>query len=480
MNGAGRGWRVVLVRLPPGGASTVQDANGPIPAVLRDSLGWEDARALLDKLHAVGALGALLPDAAVCAVHPTEVAAITCTSCGAWTCAECRAGAGGASLCPACARKSDKGRRSRRLRILFSLFLFSVFLFQVASYLRSEAAALVPPVRVAIVQFAPERLLGSGRLRALNQPDDGGGRSLYDIAAFFEQEHARYTGSGGPILDVTIRGPFAQEVQPPSLGERDAPWWRFALVAWQYPRYFHDLARGFNIEPDNFGARIYVVWTDNAGDVAGDSRGSQKGRVGISWLSVDEPNLGYSVVSVAHELAHILGAIDNYAEGSYLAHWPEGYVEPFAEPLWPQAWAELMAVDRPTGPEDEREVQSLFETRIGYDTAARIGWIAPEQAELYYQPRLTMPEEVLHKLERQRDAQREVARQTLGSPAENMKPGEAPAGIARPRDEVPPDPPEMFSMFEDGGKEGAQAEGAADAPCCSGGLAPPTQVPSGP
>ncbi|MSP55577.1 MAG: hypothetical protein EXR69_08240, partial [Myxococcales bacterium] len=415
-------WRVVLTRVPAtADAHAVVDAicgsaKGGLPRVMGLPLSWEAAVALLEQLRAIGAEVALVPSASTCGFHPADIASGQCGVCHSTICAECRASALGQRVCPNCLRTANRVRRNRRLRQLFVGFLFAVFLFEVATFLRREAAALTPPVSVVIVQLAPQRLLAHPVLREMNQPDEGAGRSLYDISMFFQQEFTRYTGSTAPILNISLRGPFPEIVKPPVVLERASTWFRMALTAWQYPRYFHGLARRHRVEPDDFGARMYVVWTDSAADVVGDSRGSQKGRVGVTWLSVGEANLGYSVVSVAHELAHILGAVDSYDEGSYLAHWPEGYVDPFAIPLWPQAWAELMAVDRPTGPLAELEVTSMFDTRIGYDTAARIGWIAGEQAEFYYQPRLQMPEQILHEIE---EARRRVGvAQSLGAAAE--------------------------------------------------------------
>ncbi len=433
-------WRVVAARLPTGASQTPPGAPpplGPTTPVLQGA-SWAEATAVVERLQRMGGTASVLADAGVCAVHPTELAGTRCVTCAAWICGQCRGDAEGLSACAACTRKAKTKAGYKRLRTLFSMFLFAAFLFEVSRYIRREAAALEPPVAVSIVQFAPSYLLRDPRIRAINQPDGDGGRSLHDIATFYAQEYARYTGRDERLLEVTIRGPWEENVRPPTLGDRDASWWELLLVSWQYPRYFHSLARSHGFDPDAFGARLYIVWTDSEGDVSADSRGSQKGRVGITWLSVDEPNLAYSVVSVAHELGHILGAIDTYEEGSYLSHWPEGYVEPFAVPLWPQRWAELMAVDKPASPNSEREVQSLFEQRIGYDSAARMGWIAPEQAELYYAPRLTMPEQTLQLIEQASDrAAARTEAQRLGPVGESMNP--AAIGPLFPGvDEAPP------------------------------------------
>ena len=63
-----------------------------------------------------------------------------------------------------------------------------------------------------------------------------------------------------------------------------------------------------------------------------------------------------------------------------LPSYPEGFMEPFQNPLYPQRFAEIMAVD---------------ELRIGYRTAADLGWIADEEADRFYQPPETTPEDLL-------------------------------------------------------------------------------------
>lgn len=344
----------------------------------------EAATQRLRELAAEGIPAALLPDAAACAAHPAELARGTCRDCGGPCCAACAAAAGGASRCARCASSRARARQARQLRDSVALLGFALFLYGVSRHLRAEAAALEPPVRVLIAQFVPPRLADDPRVRALNTPDGGAGRALTDIAPFYARERTRWTGAGGAPLVVTLPAPVATDIDPPPVPGRGARWAE-AVRAWTSARYFHRLADRHGLAPDAYGARIYVVWTDAPGDVTSDSRGSRTGRLAIVHLTTADPNPGYAVIAVAHELAHVLGAGDTYAEADYLARWPEGYAEPFASPPWPQPFAELMAVDRPTGPHTEQEVSGLGDVRVGAATAAGMGWLDPAVAADYYE-----------------------------------------------------------------------------------------------
>jgi hypothetical protein len=54
-----------------------------------------------------------------------------------------------------------------------------------------------------------------------------------------------------------------------------------------------------------------------------------------------------------------------------------------------------MAVDVPLSPTEEFEVTTLKQLKVGYDTAAGMGWIGPEQAKLFYTPPALSPDERL-------------------------------------------------------------------------------------
>lgn len=401
----------MLVRLPRGGVSALLSAlprdrtldPGKLPLVLRVVDDEETAVQTARRLRLVGAAVALLEESAppelspYCVDHPTGLAAGTCRDCRRPICPACALAAQGQPLCVDCHQRQQRSRGRTRLRQLFMVFLFCVFLFEVARALREDARNTSPDgvVSVGLFQFVPPGRLHAPVVRALNARPEAGSSSLWSVGAWFDAERERYMGRSGPYLRVSVRGPWVETVRPPSLGGPDDPWWRLALQAWRYVRYFHDLAEDRGVDPDDVAVRVYVIYGDDDGDLAAHSRGSERGRVAVAFVSLDEQNPAYALTTVAHELAHTLGAEDLYDESTGLSKFPEGFVEPFAEPLLPQRYAELMAVDRPIGANTEAEVRSLAELRVGYATAARLGWIGEEQAAWFYDPPSLRAQEAL-------------------------------------------------------------------------------------
>ncbi len=401
-------WQVVVVRVPAAARAAVE-ATVPggrrlqpvdLPWVTRVTLDPAEARETAERLRAAGAVVLVMVEpaageSAFCPTHPGRIAARSCVRCGAPTCTACRQDAHGDEVCASCARAGRGPRRQIRVRQLFSLFLFAVFLYGVARWQIDQRTALSPrgPVTVAIYQFAPPDEPAAPLIRALNDPTAPGGRSLHGIEAWFNAERARYAGPSD-YLQLDLRGPWGREVRPPPLdGDPD---WLAPLRAWRYARFFHLLARDQGEDPDAASVRLYIIYARDPGDLASHSRGSADGRIAVAWIDLDEANPAYPIVTVAHELGHTLGAPDLYRPEDGHARHPEGFVEPFAEPLYPQRWAELMAVDRPINHHMEAEVRSLDEVRIGHHSAAAMGWITAEQARVYYSPPGLKPEDHLH------------------------------------------------------------------------------------
>jgi hypothetical protein len=333
-----------------------------------------------------------------CSTHPALFASLACHRCGAPICHHCMVRAEGQALCDRDLHKRRATATRTRTRQLFAVFLFTVFLYQVGSWFREDQNRVSPygPVPMVVAQFVdadpgPDPWI----VKALNgEPVRGyAGPSLKELGAWFDAEHRRYTKSEFPYAQITVRGPWHAHVDPPELG-RNSPWWRIGFASLFYARYFHNLALDHGIDTREFGVRAYVVFKGGDEDLASHSRGSEKGRLAVAYVALEEANPAYALASVAHEICHALGARDLY-EPTMLPSYPEGFVEPFQKPLYPQRFAEIMAVDLPVGRGEENEIQSLDQLRIGYRTAADLGWIGEEEADRFYTPREVQPEELL-------------------------------------------------------------------------------------
>ena len=437
----------MVVRVPTRVATAVRDAlpsprdlsPDELPFIARTTSEQKVAARTAARLRAAGAVVVVLEepggktDGAFCGFHPDRIAARACLYCAAPICTSCRRRAGDEDICPDCVARGRGKRRSTRLRQLFMMFLFAVFCYEVYAYFRHQRQIVSPggPVRIAILQFAsPDEPLPPAA-RALNAVG-GTGSSFEDIGPWLSAEHKRYGGKGNYTVDVL--GPWGRSVEPPSLAGPDDGPLRAAWQAFQYPLYFHGLATEQGVDPSSYGARIYVVYADDVGDRASESRGSKKGRVAIAFVSAREPNPAYAVLTVAHELGHVLGAGDLYDPSTFAAMHPEGFVEPYSSPLYPQEFAELMAVDRPIDVHQEAEVRSLDEVRVGQRTAAAFQWIRREQADLFYQP------PALSAQDRLRPAGVEVAEAAALGPEVAEALPEPPAGPPEAPPGSPPDP----------------------------------------
>ena len=397
-------WRVLVVRVEPGREDDVREslpsppsAGLPLqlPLVTRVTSSALTAQQTAERLRENGAVVMIVGEpsegpSAFCEAHPGRIAARRCMRCGAPVCLSCRAAAGDEDVCPACWAKVRTPRRRVKQRQLFVLFLFVVFLYELWRWWAADQAATSPhgPVRVGLYQFVPPERAQAPIVRHLNDrsPAEPWGRldRIVDVAPWFDAERARYGGPQG-YLHLETHGPWpGTPTLPPSLQAEDPPLlgaWRALRTTWALA----EAARARGVDPDEVAVRLYVIYSDSEDDLAAHSRGSPSGRLAVVYVDLDEANPGYAALTIAHELAHTLGALDLYDDQS-LAQFPEGFIEPWSDPLYPQRWAELMAVDRPVGPGVELEPRGLDEVRVGHRTAADMRWISREDARRFYLP----------------------------------------------------------------------------------------------
>jgi len=270
------------------------------------------------------------------------------------------------------------------------LFLFSVFLYQVASYLQADRQKFDAEGRVSVVVIP--YLSADAQNQELVQNIHS---RLPELAAWFDAEHQRYTRQRQSYLNLTIAEPVVGDVNPPALAGPEASPLEVGWRSWQYQRYFNKLSERSGIDVANHTARIHLIYQQDRNDLAAHSRGSKRGRIAITWISLDERNVDYALLTVAHELGHVLGAEDTYSPADWHAEYPYGFVEPFKEKRYPQRYAELMAIDVPVGPQREAEIASLDQVRVGYHSAAGMGWIEPGMARWFYESQTNRPEDDL-------------------------------------------------------------------------------------
>ncbi len=400
------------MRLPdnPNNLAEVLPRSEPVqveelPLITRVTRDAAKAQRTAERLRYVGAKVVVVEEpiergwTAFCKTHPAQLAARNCELCSVDICPGCMVDASGLSLCADCQSERSVIKRGTRQRQLVVALLFTFFMYQVVEYLQDDQAKIAGagPIRVGIFQFADADLLSAPIIRSLNQGSQDGSheQSLADLGPWFDAEHKRYTGQPKQYVNIETRGPFTVDVEPPALTADGDTWFQSMFRAWKYPRYFHRLAEEHGINVDEYGIKVYVVYSGGARDMASHSRGSKKGRVAVVFVSTQEKNPAYALTTMAHEIGHALGAADAYDPDTSQSIHPLGFVEPFREPLYPQRYAELMAVDIPVSPQVEMEVTGLNQLRVGYRTAADMGWIDPERASLFYTPPALTPEERL-------------------------------------------------------------------------------------
>jgi len=386
-------YRVVLVALPEGGADALRDAlprpedlvAADLPVALRLTDQLQAAEATAERLLEAGAQVIVITEwgrGSFCEVHPADLNNARCEICERAICSRCVLAAEGDRLCDEHREKAEVLARWVWLRQLMTATLFALFLFHAADYLlQDRRVSLDPPVVVGLFQFVPPGAEGHPLVRGLNSASPA--TSWRAMKGWYDGEYLRYTGSRREVLDLRVQGPFERQLEVPLLG-RASGTLGAAWEAFVYARYWRRLSQRVGVDPRPFGARVYVVFTPEGGDQASHSRGSERGRIAVAHIALGETNPAYALVTVAHELAHVLGASDKYDERTWGAAFPEGFVEPFVERTYPQRYAELMAVDKPVGPGVEVEVGALSEVRVGHRTAAEMKWIATAQADYFY------------------------------------------------------------------------------------------------
>ena len=105
------------------------------------------------------------------------------------------------------------------------------------------------------------------------------------------------------------------------------------------------------------------------------SLGLEKGLIGVVNAFAAREFAAKNNIVIAHELLHTVGATDKYDIATGNPLYPQGYVEPQREPLYPQEFAEIMAGATPITESKHIMPEALAEVIIGVKTAKEINWV---------------------------------------------------------------------------------------------------------
>jgi hypothetical protein len=160
-------------------------------------------------------------------------------------------------------------------------------------------------------------------------------------------------------------GPPQPPLQPSVLSNI---WWSLKFRAWAS-------YRDWSSDGDQGDIQLFVNYYDiKTTRSLHHSVGLRGGLIGIINAFADKSYSGSNQVVITHELMHTVGASDKYGNANQPVY-PQGYAEPYRQPLYPQRRAEIMGGRIPLSGTQSEMPQSLAEVVIGIHTAAEINWL---------------------------------------------------------------------------------------------------------
>lgn len=191
------------------------------------------------------------------------------------------------------------------------------------------------------------------------------------ISQFFAREARRYQLPIAYPVNLFL-GPVVHDIPPPPPAVSGH---LLEIILWSLKfRWF-----GWMHQPPisvPIDIKLYLLYHDPAKHKhLLHSTALHKGRIGRVNLFADHRQHAVNTVIIAHELLHTLSASDKYDLHSNLPLFPQGYAEPYLQPLYPQQLAEVMSGKVPMTAQRARMAKGLGEVMIGRPTAREIGWL---------------------------------------------------------------------------------------------------------
>jgi hypothetical protein len=247
----------------------------------------------------------------------------------------------------------------RNLRILILLLVLAAVAglqFGERLWVRSTSH----PMAVAIYPIAADSA-GEAYLARVKVQD------YAEIATYLASEQQRWLHRPAMAPRISLQAPIHDL---PPLAEPRSAWeavkasLRLRWYAFRHTPFWASLGT----------IRLFVLFHEARPDLPlPDSHGMQKGLVAVVHVFASDAQRAQNNVVITHELLHVLGASDKY-DASGLPRYPIGFADPYAQPLFPQNAAEIMAGRIAVSATRAEIPNSLADTTIGYATAAEIGW----------------------------------------------------------------------------------------------------------
>lgn len=248
-------------------------------------------------------------------------------------------------------------------RILVLLMIFAT-VAQTAWLSQSRAAAWNDTLHVGIYPIAADASEKTRDYIGKLAP-----RTFAPVEAFFDEEASRHGLNLLRPVSLALAVPL--QSQPPA-PPRDANTlqsilWSLQMRWWAWR---HDAING-----PKPAVRLFVLFHDPATTPRiAHSVGLARGMLGVIHAFATPAAAGSNNVVIAHELLHTLGATDKYDPATNLPQHPDGYAEPERQPLYPQAYAEVMGGRIPVTSDAAEIPASLDRVLVGPATAHEIGW----------------------------------------------------------------------------------------------------------
>ena len=252
-------------------------------------------------------------------------------------------------------------RKHVRYLVLLLILLF-VALNEMS--LRLNTASWERPLEVHVYAISGDGRAASERYVAALDSDDFKAMEL-----FVNREARRYELPWDAIRVTYHAGLDSHPPQPPA-GDNilENIFWSLRFRAWAWRHQWSGSGGDGDVE-------LFVNYYDTATSQSlRHSVGLRGGLIGIINAFADPSYRGSNHVVIVHELMHTLGATDKYGANN-MPRYPDGYAEPYRQPVLPQRRAEIMGGRIPLSASEARIPRSLAEVSIGVVTAAEIYWI---------------------------------------------------------------------------------------------------------